>query len=158
MSAPQPWLGDYGEPPGGESSGGWLSGGSTVIGRETAETLQGNTGADTLYGGAGNDYLLGGSDADALRGGAGNDRIEGGAGSLRLDLNASGTGITDATGNAVAIFKQNSHLLKNPLFACHIKVKHDVVAWQNLGDKAHYEHPNQKNCWIVRRFSGIGSA
>ena len=48
-------------------------GNDTIIGTNTADTIEGGAGDDTLHGWSGNDTLIGGTGDDLMSGGAGND-------------------------------------------------------------------------------------
>lgn len=56
------------------------AGPATIVGDETANTLNGTSGSEILIGDAGNDTLLGGDGNDILIGGEGADVLDGGAG------------------------------------------------------------------------------
>lgn len=60
------------------------SGGATINGNASANSITGLSGADTLSGGDGNDTLTGAAGADTLSGGNGNDTITGGTGADTL--------------------------------------------------------------------------
>lgn len=74
----------------------------TMGGLGGTDTINGLAGADVLDGGSGDDSLNGGDDADLLIGGLGNDSINGGAGVDIADYSGAGAGVTVslATGQA----------------------------------------------------------
>ena len=56
------------------------SGNDTIIGSDTANTIDGGAGNDTLVGNDGDDTISGGANDDTVSGGAGNDTLDGGDG------------------------------------------------------------------------------
>ncbi|NJC41309.1 serralysin [Brevundimonas alba] len=74
----------------------------TIGGLGGTDTINGLDGADTLSGGSGDDVLNGGNDADFLVGGLGADTLNGGAGFDTADYSGAGAGITVNLTNGVA--------------------------------------------------------
>jgi VCBS repeat-containing protein len=72
-----------------QPSGGALNGPNTLVGTNSAESINGGQGNDTLYGYGGNDTLNGGQDTDLIYGGSGNDGIQGDS---QTDLIYGGSG------------------------------------------------------------------